>query len=71
MSLTPLKLALTLTRNRSEARRGSPGLFAKTVDGRLRVREIGQMRFDILQSGEILLVSLGSQRPLREFQLPI
>ena len=46
-------------------------MFAKPVDRRLRVREIGQMRLDIQQSGEILLVWLGSQRPLREFQLPI
>ena len=30
-------------------------MFAKPVDRRLRVREIGQMRFDIQQSGEILL----------------
>ena len=46
-------------------------MLAETIDCRLRMREIGQMRLDIQQSGEILLVRLGSQRPLREFQLPI
>ena len=46
-------------------------MVAKTIDRRLSVCEIGQMRFDILQSGEILLVRLGSQRTLRELEFPI
>ena len=46
-------------------------MLAETLDRRLRMREIGEMRLNIQQSGEILLVRLGRQQPLREFQLPI
>ena len=46
-------------------------MIAKTINCRLRVREIGQIRFDVLQSGKIPLARLDRQRLLREFEFPI
>ncbi len=55
-----------LNRGRSPA-----GKLAETVDRRLGMRKVGEMGLNVQQSGEILLVWLGRQRPFRKFQFPI
>ena len=56
---------------RSDRGRSAPGPVAESVDGCLRIRKVGQIRFDIKQSGKIKLVRLRCEQPLRELQVPM
>ena len=49
----------------------APGLIAKTVDRCFGIHKVGQIRFDIKQSGKIKLVGLRRERPLGELQVPM